>query len=146
MADVKQIKIGNNVYNIKDYGIRPNVTECYKRLYNGSVAHKNLFFMNAAWPRYHLYGIMLQGYGIVLIGARTSIDTEYTTDQRDLEIHTVAAWDDGNNSYIIKARAIGDTSTANRFRYYGSYHTIYAGVNSAMTAGNPNLVGVWGFF
>lgn len=151
MADVKQIKIGDKIYNIKDYGIRPNVTECYKRLYGNDsntvkCAHKGSFTMKAEWPRYHLYGMMLNGYGITLIGARTDIGTEHTSDTKNLEIHTVGSWDDGSNSFIIKARTLRNGTRANGFQYWGSYHTIYAGVGSTMSAGNPALIGVWGFF
>lgn len=144
MADISRIKIGSSTYDLKDYGIRPNVTQCYKQLFSGSKAHGSTdVVLDSTWPRYHIFGAQLSGIGMMLIGAKVvGINSTSTTGASDEQIHCFGSYDVQTASHLAKASLTRNGSNNNNFKYCGSNHKI----DSNMSGNNPNLNTVWGFF
>ena len=144
MADISKIKIGSSTYTLKDYGIRPNVTECYKQLFSGDKAHNSQdVVLNAHWPRYHIFGVKVYNIDMMLIGSKFfNINSTATTDNSNQQIHCFGAYDAYTASHLTKASLLRTGSNVNNFAYYGSNHKL----DSDMSGNNPRLLEVWGFF
>ena len=152
MADIKQIKIGNTFYDIRDATLRKkNYTTwtCIQSYDSPGVPDTASATDLSLILNYTFFGLVCLKEGDASIDAVTLLGMWYLPTYTpgnawttDAEIHTSLAYCNASNNWIWKG-TLHCTSTAGTCLYRGSVHKVTSSGNARYTG---YLYEVWGLF